>query len=173
MIPSSTPRPREGVRGRSAAGEEEEEEEDEDDEDAEDAAGRSGAGVPGQRLGVLLAAGLAGGRPAAAALRRGEIFLLRFGFSPSVRAGGGICTGSGGGWYPSKGMLLAPQSCPGDGRGARPTGKDPPPRCGGDSGAAEPSRIITSRAAALAVGREPRSPLPLPVVIAAPFGAWK
>ncbi|XP_029872215.1 putative uncharacterized protein C1orf229 isoform X2 [Aquila chrysaetos chrysaetos] len=61
----SRPRVRrgEGVRGRSAA-------EDEEDEDAEDAAGRSGAGVPGESLAVLLAAGLAGGRPAAASLRR-------------------------------------------------------------------------------------------------------
>lgn len=59
------------MRGRSAAGEEGDAAA---DEDAEDAAGRGGAGVPGQRLAVLLlAAGMAGGRPAAAALRGGEL----------------------------------------------------------------------------------------------------
>lgn len=54
------------MRGRSAAGAEDE---------AEDL-------VPGHRLGVLLAAGLAGGRPPAAALRRGEVLIssLLWGF---------------------------------------------------------------------------------------------
>lgn len=119
--------PREGVRGRSAAGEEE----DDAAEDAEDAAGRSGAGEPGQRLGVLLAAGLAGGRPAAAALRRGEIFILLLGFSPSVRAAGGRAPAREEGGIPAVRCWWLPQSCRWDGRGSEPRGmKDPRPRCG-------------------------------------------
>lgn len=121
MIPSppSAPGCGEGVDGRSAAGAEDE------DED-EDAAGRRGARVPGQRLGVLLAAGLAGGRPAAAALRRGEIFLL-WGFPYLERREGGGCTGSGGGWHPGVGcceVLLLAQDCPWDDRGVGLADKD-------------------------------------------------
>lgn len=62
--------------------------------------GRSAAGaedeakdlVPGHRLGVLLAAGLAGSRPPAAALRRGEVLVF---FFPSP-CSGVLAVGRGG-----------------------------------------------------------------------------